>query len=133
MCIKHLTLAIALSLALTSAAQAGLVVVGHPSASALTKEQVAEIYLGKNLSPAPIDLPLSAVQRAEFYTKVTGRDAAQIRATWSRITFSGKGQPPKEVPDVAAVKKAVVADPRALGYIDKDAVDSSVKVLFALD
>ena len=37
---------------------------------------------------------------------------------------------PKEVGDSAAVKKAVAADPKAIGYIEKSAVDGSVKVLY---
>ena len=116
-----------------AAAQAAIVVVGHPSAAPLTKDQVADIYLGKNLSAAPVDLPEAAPARAEFYTKATGREPAQVKATWSRIAFSGKGQPPKEVADAAAVKKAVAADAKAIGYIDKSAVDGTVKVLLTLD
>jgi hypothetical protein len=35
--------------------------------------------------------------------------------------------------DAAAVKKAVAADPKSVGYIDKADVDSSVKVVLALN
>lgn len=126
----HIT---ALALFLSGAAQAGVVLVGHPSASALSKDQAADIYLGKELSAKPVDQPESAAIRAEFYKKVTGRDASQVKAAWSRIAFSGKGQPPKEVADDAAVKKAVAADPKAVGYIDSAAVDASVKVLLTVD
>ncbi len=125
---------VAIALLSTSVmAQAGVAVVGHPSAQALTKDQVSDIYLGKNLAAAPVDLPDASPVRAEFYKKATGRDASQIKAAWSRIAFSGKGQPPKEVADDAAVKKAVAADPKAVGYIDSAAVDGSVKVLLTLD
>lgn len=126
----HIT---ALALFLSGAVQAGVVLVGHPSASALSKDQAADIYLGKELSAKPVDQPESAAIRAEFYKKVTGRDASQVKAAWSRIAFSGKGQPPKEVADDAAVKKAVAADPKAVGYIDSAAVDASVKVLLTVD
>ena len=34
------------------------------------------------------------------------------------------------VADSAAVKKAVAADPKAIGYIEKSAADASVKVIF---
>jgi ABC-type phosphate transport system substrate-binding protein len=37
---------------------------------------------------------------------------------------------PKEAGDSAAVKKAVAADPKAIGYIEKSAVDASVKVVY---
>jgi len=116
-----------------AAAQAGVAVVGHPNAAPMTKAQVEEIFLGKSQAATPVDLPEDSPVRAEFYTKATGRDAAQVKATWSRIAFSGKGQPPKVLGDAAAVKKAVAADPKAVGYIDKSAVDGSVKVLLMLD
>jgi hypothetical protein len=51
----------------------------------------------------------------------------------ARIEFTGSGLPPKELPDDAAVKKAVAADPKAVGYISKSNVDSTVKVVLELD
>lgn len=121
----------ALTLALN--AHAGVVVVGHPSAAPLSKAEVADIFLGKNLSAKPVDQSESSAIRADFYSKVTGRDPAQVKAVWSRIAFSGKGQPPKDAGDAAGVKKAVAADPKAIGYIDASAVDGSVKVLLTVD
>lgn len=121
------------ALTLAFNAHAGLVVVGHPSATPLNKTEVADIFLGKNLSAKPVDQSESSAIRADFYTKVTGRDLAQVKAAWSRIAFSGKGQPPKDVGDAAGVKKAVAADPKAIGYIDASAVDGSVKVLLTVD
>ena len=38
---------------------------------------------------------------------------------------------PKEVADSAAVKAAVAANPKAIGYIDKSAVDATVKVVYS--
>ena len=62
-----------------------------------------------------------------------GRDPAQVKSIWSRLTFTGKAQPPKQLPDSAAVKKAVAADPKGVGYIEKSAVDASVKAVLTLD
>jgi hypothetical protein len=92
-----------------------------------------DIFLGKNTNSTPLDLPESSPVRAAFYSKVTGKEAAQVKATWARLVFSGKAQPPKELPDAAAFKKAVAADAKAVGYIEKSAVDASVKVLTSLD
>jgi ABC-type phosphate transport system substrate-binding protein len=122
-----------LLLGIAVSAQAGISVVGHPSAQTLSKDQVSDIYIGKDLSAKPVDLPESSTIRADFYKKVTGRDSSQIKAAWSRIAFSGKGQPPKEVADDAAVKKAVAGDPKAIGYINSSAVDASVKVILTVD
>lgn len=58
---------------------------------------------------------------------------SQVKATWARLIFTGKAHAPREVADAAAVKKAVAADPKALGYIQKSELDPSVKVLLTLD
>jgi len=112
---------------------ADLVVVANPAVGSLTKDQVADLFLGKSQGFTPIDQSESSSTYADFYHKATGRDTAQVKATWARLVFSGKGQAPKQLPDSAAVKKAVAADPKAVGYIEKSAVDSSVKVLLSLD
>jgi ABC-type phosphate transport system substrate-binding protein len=114
-------------------ARADIVVVMAPGSPSLSKDQITAIYLGRNLDLKPVDLPEGSPTRDTFYKKATERDAAQIKAVWARLTFTGKGQAPAELPDAAAVKKAVAADPKAVGYIDKAAVDASVKVVLSLD
>jgi ABC-type phosphate transport system substrate-binding protein len=115
------------------AAQADIVVIANPAAGPLTKDQVADLFLGKNQSLTPIDQADASPIYADFYKKATGRDVAQVKSTWSRIVFSGKGQAPKQLPDSAAVKKAVAADPKAVGYVEKSAVDATVKAVLSLD
>jgi ABC-type phosphate transport system substrate-binding protein len=113
-------------------AMAEVVVVANPKAaeSSMSKDQVAQFFLGKSTSMTPVDQPESAPIRAEFYKKVTDKDASQVKALWSKLVFTGKATMPKEAGDSAAVKKAVASDPKAIGYIEKSAVDSSVKVIF---
>jgi hypothetical protein len=128
------TLGLIAVLVVSAAAQAAdIVVIGNPSGAGMTKEQALDVYLGKAQSANPIDQAESAAIRADFYKKAAGKDLTQIKALWTRLSFTGKGQPPKEVADSAAVKKAVAADPKAIGYIEKTAVDASVKVLFSVD
>jgi ABC-type phosphate transport system substrate-binding protein len=119
-------------LALALPAMAEVVVVVNPKAaeSSMTKDQVAQFFLGKSSSMTPVDQPESAPIRGEFYKKVTDKDASQVKSLWSKLVFTGKATMPKEVADSAAVKKAVAADPKAIGYIEKSAVDASVKVIF---
>lgn len=128
-----LCLCLALVPALTASVAAGEpVVIMSVGAAPLTKDQVAQIYLGRSNSLKPLDLPDSNPLRDEFYRRATDRDAAQIKAVWSRIIFTGQGQPPKELPDAAAVKRAIAGDPKMLGYIDKSDVDTTVKVVLSL-
>lgn len=126
---------------LAFAAQAQVVVVVNPKSAAgsMTADQVASIFLGKsNTLPSgaaavAVDQPESAAVREQFYTKVTGKSSAQVKAAWSRLVFSGKATPPKELGSSAEVKKFVAGNADAIGYIEKSAVDGSVKVVLSVD
>lgn len=138
--IKHLLTGLALA-ACALAAQAQVAVVVNPksAAAAMTADQVAGIFLGK-ISTLPSGATAAAADQAEgsavreqFYSKVAGKQAAQVKAAWSRLVFSGKATPPKELGSSAEVKKFVAANPDAIGYIEKSAVDGSVKVVLTVD
>jgi ABC-type phosphate transport system substrate-binding protein len=111
----------------------GLVVIVNRAAPPLSKEQIADLYLGRTDDFIPIDQVVGSEIYVEFYKKVTGRDSAQIKAIWSRLVFTDRGVAPKQLPNSAAVKKAVAANPKSVGYIEKSAVDSSIKVVLAVD
>lgn len=128
------------ALGFVSAVHAEVVVVvsAKSPVGALTQEQVAQIFLGKTAAfpsggqAIPVDQNESSSVRAEFYTKVTGKDGAQLKAYWAKQIFTNKGQPPKEVPSNGDVKKLVADNPSVIGYLDKSAVDGSVKVVLGL-
>ena len=73
-------------------AMAQVVVVVNPKAaeSSMTKEQVAQFFLGKSTSMTPIDQPDGAPIRADFYKKVADKDAAQAKALWSKLVFTDR-------------------------------------------
>lgn len=79
----------------------------------LTAEQVSQLFLGKTSTfpggaqAMPIDQAEGQPPRDEFYTKITGKSAAQVKAYWSKIIFTGKGQPPRELPNTADRKSVV--------------------------
>ena len=123
-----------LGLVMATRAMAGdVVVIMAPNAASLTKEQVSNVYLGRALDYKPVDLPETNGTRTDFYKKATDRDASQIKALWARLMFTGHGQAPKVLDSAAAVKKAVAADPKSVGYIDKADVDSTIKVVLTLN
>jgi ABC-type phosphate transport system substrate-binding protein len=126
------SLAIAAVLGTAVPALAEVVVVVHPSApqASMTRDEVAQYFLGKSTALAPVDQPESAPVRAEFYKKVTDKDMSQVKALWSKLVFTGKATMPKEVGSSADVRKAVAANPKAIGYIEKSAVDATVKVIY---
>lgn len=117
------------TISLPAAAELVVVAGAASGAAGLSKEQVADVFLGKNPSLTPVDQAESSPLREEFYTKVVGKSAAQAKSYWSKLAFTGKGTPPKEMASSADVKKALAANPALVGYIEKAAVDGSVKTL----
>jgi ABC-type phosphate transport system substrate-binding protein len=113
-----------------------LVVTGADSPPVtLSKDQISDIFLGKIVSlpggnrVTPVDQPESNPLRNEFYMKVANKSAAQAKALWAKLYFTGRGEPPREARDDDDIKKIVNSTQGAIGYIDKAAVDKSVKVL----
>ncbi len=129
----------ALAFAWPTAASELVVVAGpHCPVNHLSREQVADIYLGRittlpnGTSALPLDLPTSSEERETFYSRLTGKSAAQIKAYWARMSFTGKGIPPKQLSTSTDIKRYVSNRPGAIAYVDGDAVDASVKVLCSL-
>ena len=110
-----------------------LVVIVNPAAPAINMEQIMDLYLGRGSGWTPLDQVATSPIYVKFYKKAIGRDTAQIKAIWSKILFTGRGLPPKQLPDSEAIKKAVAANPNAVGYIEKSLVDASVKVVLTVN
>jgi len=132
-------LAVAVAMLLTvGAARADIVVVvsAKSSVAKLTKDQVADVFLGKSTSlpgasqAVPLDQAAGSKVRDEFYTKVTGQTQAQVKTLWAKLSFSGKGTPPKALGSDDEVKQQLAANPNAIGYVDKSKLDASVKAVF---
>jgi ABC-type phosphate transport system substrate-binding protein len=117
--------------------QADVVVVvsARNPATTLSRNQVADIFLGRSShfpdgsAAVPVDQSEGSAARDEFYASFTGKLAAQLKAHWSKIIFTGRGQPPKDFANGAEVRKFVAAHPNAIGYIEKGKADASVKIL----
>ena len=120
------------TLCLPACAEIVLVVSPKSALASITQEQAAQLYLGTATNMTPLDKAEASLLRAEFYKKVTNKEPAQVRAIWAKLVFTGKGRMPRELAGNEEVKKAVAADPNAIGYIDKSAVDASVKVVLSV-
>lgn len=132
-----LVVAILLALAgvLPGAEPEVVVIVSRQSAvEKLTREQVGDLFLGKlsrlgGVKVVPLDRPEGSPVRDAFYAEFAGKSAAQIKAHWSKIIFTGRGQPPAQVADGEAARLRVAEDPAAVAYIERSLVDDSVRIV----
>lgn len=137
--LKKLFLGVAMigSLAVTQVTFAEVVIIGHPSNSTaeLSKSEVKRIFLGKTKQfpngekAIPVDQGPGSPTRAHFYKNVVSKTESQLKSYWSRVIFTGKGQPPRQEGGDDAIKNLVSTNPNLVGYVDAGKVDGSVKVL----
>jgi ABC-type phosphate transport system substrate-binding protein len=137
--VSHIAAVIAVLGLLTASrslpAQEVAVVSAKSSVTTLSKNQLADIFLGKTTrfpdgsQVVPIDQSEGTLARDEFYAWIAGKSAAQMKAYWSRIIFTGRGQPPKAAQSSGETKKLVAANPNSIGYIEAKLVDDTVRVV----
>jgi ABC-type phosphate transport system substrate-binding protein len=128
---------IALSLALGGTVRADVVAVvsSKNPVRSMNKSQVADIFLGRILRfpdgalAVPIDQEEGSPARDEFYAAFAGKSPAQLKSHWTKIIFTGRGKPPMAASSSAEVRRLIAANPQAIGYIERSAVDSTIKVL----
>ena len=110
-----------------------VIVSARSQVTALRVEQVAELFLAETLrfpdgsEATAVDLPPGSPLRDEFYLKVARRTPALMKAYWTKRIFTGRGQPPRELPGSAAVRRLVADNPGMIGYIDRAELDASVR------
>ena len=111
------------------------VIVNPNNSDALDKNSISRIFLNKakafpsGTKAEPVALGEGQSATDEFNSKVLNKTAAQLTAFWSKLVFTGKGQPPKALASDAEVISAVAANPGAIGYVDAAAVNDSVRVV----
>jgi len=133
------TLALVLGLAAANASAELVVVVSSRSpVAAINADQVAAIFLGHasrfpdGSQAVAVDQQLGAPQRDSFYRELTGKTPALLKAHWSKMVFTGRGQPPREANGDAGVRRLVAENPAMIGYIERDALDASVRAVLVL-
>jgi ABC-type phosphate transport system substrate-binding protein len=112
-----------------------VIVSASNQAGTLRQDQVADIFLGQighfpdGRDAIALDQDIGSTIRDEFYAKVASKTPPLLKAYWTKMIFTGRGQPPRELSGSIAVRKLVAANPNLIGYIDRAAFDSSVKVV----
>jgi ABC-type phosphate transport system substrate-binding protein len=135
MLLKKITLCAALLFA-SSAALAELTIVVNPANSNdLDAKKVQRIFLGKDKKfpdgseVLAVNLSADSTTRNTFDETVLGRNSSQVSAYWSKLVFTGKGIPPKEVNSDAEVIDLVSKNPSVIGYVDSSSLTDAVKAI----
>jgi ABC-type phosphate transport system substrate-binding protein len=142
--LKHIVIAlllggwISVSAGVAAAAELVVIVSARNPVTSLRAEQVADIFLAEAATfpdgreASAIDLRVGSPLRDEFYAKVAKRSPALMKAYWTKMIFTGRGQPPRELPGSLEVRKLVAENPGMIGYIERSALDASVRAVLVV-
>lgn len=130
---RTLFVALCISALFWQQAKADVVIVVHPSMNeTISMDDISRVYTGRSSILEPINLIDSNPLRSTFDEKALGRSSSQVKAHWSKLVFTGKGTPPKELASDSDVLAFVAENEFAIGYLHSAKVDDSVKVIHTI-
>ena len=109
----------------------------NPVAS-LTQAEIKQLFLKQNKyfpngsAVLPVDQNPGQAIKKDFYQSVAHMTGSQWLAYWSKLIFTGKKNPPRLAADNLDVVELVASNPKYIGYIDLDSIDSRVKVVYSV-
>jgi ABC-type phosphate transport system substrate-binding protein len=113
-------------------------VVVHRSSpiASITRAELSAIYMKRTRSwrdgreIAAVDQPSTSRVRERFSRAVHGKSVAYVTRYWQRLIFSGRGIPPRQLQNDAAVLEFVKSNRDAIGYIGSETTPGDgVKVI----
>lgn len=129
-------IATCLAWAAASAAWAGdhVVIIGHSTLRKLDAATVQRIYTGKvvevdGAAVVPFNAAPGQAVRQRFLADYLQQDEDKFVAYWTVRRYVGKGTPPREVKDTAAMIEQISKTPGAIGYVDESDVTPGMNVL----
>lgn len=119
---------------------ADIAVIVHPSNhSEFNQAVIRQMFLGKKqtysngakITVFELATPSSENQRL-FFEKLLEKDKNTLQAYWARMLFSSKAMPPIKLNSNTTMKYTVANTLLALGYIDTQYLDDTVKVVLII-
>lgn len=107
----------------------------NSSIEALDEQYIANIFLARtNRFPngekaLPLELK-DNVLRDLFYQKIAGKSPKQLYSYWTTLVFTGKGKPPKNFQNHAALQSKLLSSPGSITYKPIEHVTDDMKVVY---
>jgi len=137
--ILNIVICIFAALALNARAEIVVVVNADNPTDNLSKRQIIDLYMGRNLYfpsgelALRLDLAPDSNERAMFYQSTVKKSVAQVNAYWAKLLFSGRTSPPMIMQNSQQLLDTIKNNKNALGYINEEHLEEGVKVVGRLD
>lgn len=101
----------------------------------MSRDEVTNIFLGRYRklpgggTALPVDQLGNSTLRAEFYRKLVNKDLNEINAYWSRLVFSGKTLPPRQIETITEILAWLAVNPDGIAYVERAQVDRRFRIV----
>jgi len=113
------------------------IVTNSQSISKIDKNEVKRLFLAKTNRVNNIQVDLVELKntsyKEEFYKILTNKNTAQLRSYWTRLIFTGKGKPPKQVESQEELAHYMDNSEVIITYLPLKSVQSNMNVLYIFD
>jgi len=70
--------------------------------------------------------------QSRFYKEISNKNENQLRKYWTKMIFTGKGQPPKKMNTISEIIKYVANTKNAISYIPSQYVNNSIQTIMEI-
>lgn len=111
------------------------VIINPANTSEISQIDIQKIYMGKSKTFANgerahmISLDPGNPLTTQFRAKVLNKTNSQYKSHWSKLVFTGKSKPAKEVATEAEIVNFVKSNISAIGFVNQANVPSDVKII----
>lgn len=68
----------------------------------------------------------------KFYKAISNKNEKQLKKYWTKMIFTGRGQPPKKIESIKEIINFVQGNKNAISYIPYKDVNSDLKILMRI-
>lgn len=120
-----------------SANNLAVIVSKHSNINSITKKELSKLFLSKTRKlPNGKKSYLIEMQdkeiRSKFYEEICNKNDKQLRKYWTKMIFTGRGQPPKKIKSIDEIIEYVENNQNAISYIPSKYVNSTIKTILEI-
>jgi hypothetical protein len=111
-----------------------VVVASNAEIEELSKQQVADYFLGEKTEPSSITTPLDRnnfALKGRFYRQIAGMSLNRLRAFWAKKVFTSRGRPPK-ILGLNQIGEVHAFDASLITYMYEEELTDAFKVVYTL-
>jgi ABC-type phosphate transport system substrate-binding protein len=103
----------------------------------ISKKELSKIFLSKtkrlpNGEKSIVLEHTSKTNQSEFYKLVCNKNEKQLKKYWTKMIFTGRGQPPKKIKSLEKLIELVQNNKYAISYIPSKYMNSNLKIIMEI-